>query len=64
MTLDDDHVAAVCKPGSQTLTCRYLARGGGGWRCAKLDTALKQYLDQRVAEESMLARGDNCEGRP
>lgn len=26
-------------------------------------TVLKAYLDRRVAEDTMIAQGDNCEGR-
>lgn len=43
--------------------CRYLAvRGGDGFVCAKTDPEMKAYLDQRVADQDMVARGDNCPG--
>ena len=37
--------------------------GSKGIECAKF-SSLKEILDKRVAEESMVARGDNCAGVP
>jgi hypothetical protein len=62
MILDDDYVEDTCKPGQQEKTCRYLLMGPGGWQCGKLSD-LKTYIDQRVSAGTMIARGDNCEGR-
>lgn len=59
---DDGHVKAVCQPGQGAQTCRYLTMAPGGWSCEKL-SALRNLLDWRVAEGTMIARGDNCEGR-
>ena len=52
----------VCKLGQENLCCRYLVMGPNGFECAKL-SSLKRYLDERVLEEKMTARGDNCAGR-
>jgi hypothetical protein len=60
--LDKDHVLNVCKPWNNLDTCRYLGRISDGWCCVKL-TDLKEILDIRVAEGTMAAQGDNCEGR-
>lgn len=59
--LTDDHVMSVCRPGAGHDTCRYLAMGAGGWSCEK-HSSLGPYLDQRVVECTITARGDNCEG--
>lgn len=60
--LDEAHVMATCRPGAGAETCRYLAMGPKGWSCEK-HSSLAQTLDDRVREETMTARGDNCEGR-
>jgi hypothetical protein len=62
----DEHAKAVCKIGQGAACCRYLTMGssatdGVGWSCEKA-TKIGRYLDQRVADEMMNARGDNCEG--
>lgn len=65
--LPDEHVAKVCQPGKGAATCRYLTmtpmKPSAGWTCVKLVPGLKAYLDDRVARETIRARGDNCEGR-
>jgi len=58
----NDHVRNVCKPGKGGDTCRYLVMGADGWECAK-HSSLAALLDARVASESIVARGDNCEGK-
>jgi hypothetical protein len=60
--LTEEHVKLTCRPGTGAETCRYLTMGAAGWSCEK-HTSLADQLDQRVAKESMVARGDNCEGR-
>lgn len=55
------HVDSVCKIHQQEKTCRYLALTVNGWICVK-KTPMKPVLDQRVSEEKMTAKGDNCEG--
>ena len=57
-----DHVKNVCKMGQRNECCRYLTIGSGGFECAK-HTSLKSVLDIRVATETIVARGDNCEGK-
>lgn len=62
--LDDEFVKTVCKIGQGADCCRYLAlTGGQGFSCQK-HTDLRDYLDERVAKETITARGDNCEGKP
>jgi len=60
--LDGAHVDAVCRPGAGALTCRYLAMGATGWSCEK-HSSLAHALDERARLGTVVARGDNCEGR-
>jgi hypothetical protein len=64
MAEDKNWVRDVCKVGQGAACCRYLALGplAIGWMCAK-HTALKDTLDERVAEGTLKAQGDNCAGR-
>ena len=57
----NDLVKNICKAGQKHLCCRYLIIGSQGFECVKL-TDMKEYLDARVAMETMVARADNCEG--
>ena len=59
--IPDNHMAEHCRPGQQADTCRYLNMRQGNWLCAK-HTALQVVLDRRVAEDAIIARGDNCPG--
>jgi hypothetical protein len=59
---DTFHVDSVCKLGHGEETCRYLAMSANGWSCEKLGP-MRAYLDNRVKNGSIRARGDNCEGR-
>lgn len=63
MILGDDFIKATCKIGQGHACCRYLGCGPRGFECLKL-TDTKAYLDKRVAEGTMTARADNCEGKP
>ncbi len=56
------YVRDICQPGQGTRTCRYLVRPKE-WECLKL-TYFKLWLDERVALDTILAHGDNCDGRP
>lgn len=60
--ITDQHAQDVCKVGMGVFCCRYLSMGPQGWSCQK-HGSLRAHLDQRVATETMHARGDNCEGR-
>ncbi len=60
--LTDDHVRETCRPGAGAETCRYLTMSAVGWSCEK-HSSLADTLDDRVAAGTMVARGDNCEGR-
>lgn len=63
MAIPQKHLTEVCKPGQNESCCRYLANNGGEWTCEKL-TLMRAFLDKRVAEGQMRAKGDNCEGLP
>jgi hypothetical protein len=58
----NEQVRNICKAGQGNACCRYLVIGPMGFECVK-STDLKDYLDARVAMETMVARGDNCEGK-
>lgn len=38
--------------------------GPVGWECGKLSPAFKTTLDERVRLNTIVARGDNCDGQP
>jgi len=57
------HVTTVCRIGQGHACCRYLGAGPSGLECFKLNGPLRDALDARVAVGTMVARGDNCEGR-
>ena len=59
--LTDDHVKAVCQPGT-TECCRFLMMSPDGWECGKF-TTVAGLLNRRVAQQDIRAVGDNCEGR-
>jgi hypothetical protein len=56
------YIKDTCKIGQGHDCCRYLIMGSKGFECAKV-TILKAHLDERVRQESIVARGDNCEGK-
>lgn len=59
-----EHIGKVCRIGQGHECCRYLMIGPKGFECAKVaGIRVKALLDQRVAEEAMTARGDNCDGK-
>lgn len=55
-------VKEVCKIGQGHECCRYIGMGGSGFCCMKLISSAKEQLDHRVKLETIIARGDNCEG--
>jgi hypothetical protein len=57
-----NHIKNVCKIGQGNACCRYLTVAPNGWNCEKL-SSLKTYLDNRVTTNSIVAQGDNCEGK-
>lgn len=58
-------VVANCRPGAGADTCRYLVGDffGPGLRCGKHVPALARRINERVADRTMIAVGDNCPGR-
>lgn len=57
-----EHVKNVCKIGQGNDCCRYLVMGAQGFECAK-GTSLQSHLDARVITNTIVAQGDNCEGK-
>ena len=57
-----EHVASVCRPGAGADTCIYLTTDDG-WKCARGTGKLEAYIEARVKEGRMLARGINGSGR-
>lgn len=55
------HIRDVCKHGSGEAACRYLVIIGGKQKCGKFGPA-RDLIDRRVAEDSMAAKGNNCDG--
>lgn len=60
--LTEEHVKSTCRPGADAATCRYLTMSASGWGCEK-HTFLADLLDERVRKNTVIAQGDNCEGR-
>ena len=58
----NEQVKNVCKAGQGNACCRYLVIGIHGFECVK-QTDMREYLDARVAMETMVARADNCPGK-
>ena len=58
----NDQVKNVCKIGQGHDCCRYLIMGIEGFECAK-NTSLKHALDLRVANKTITAQSDNCDGK-
>lgn len=57
----DAHIRDVCKHGGGEAACRYLVIIGGKPKCGKYGPA-RDLIERRVAENSMIAKGDNCDG--
>ena len=60
ITLTKEHMAEFCQPHTGATTCRYLAFSTS-WECLKL-TYFKENLDERVKNNTIRAKGDNCPG--
>ena len=58
------HVEEICKVGQGAACCRFLVGGAEGLRCAKLYPELAEQIERRHAVGAMIARGDNCPGKP
>ncbi len=58
--IDRETLKTKCLIGQGAKTCRYIAIGSY-LECLK-HTSAKGFLDKRVRQESITARGDNCEG--
>ena len=60
MTISDEHRINVCQLGTENC-CAFLLMGVNGFECAK-NSELKLAIDLRLAEGTMNATGDNCNG--
>ena len=58
----NEQVKNICKAGQGNACCRYLVIGTRGFECVK-QSDMREYLDARVAMETMVARADNCPGK-
>lgn len=58
--MDDAYVKETCKPGTSEC-CAYLIHGADGWRCGK-NSGVRFAIDLRLAEGTMRATGNNCDG--
>lgn len=58
---DTGYVNGTCKIGQGHDCCRYLLLGAAGFECGKF-SEFRALLDQRVADKTIVARGDNCDG--
>lgn len=56
-----EHLNQVCKLGQGKEVCRYLCFHRGKMACAK-GSALQSIIDERSAQGTMSAKGDNCSG--
>lgn len=56
------HIKEVCKMGKGYACCRYLVLGTSGFECVK-GHPMAVTLDERAEAGTMVARGDNCEGK-
>lgn len=58
----NNQIKNICKIGQIHDCCRYLVMGTKGFECMK-NTSMSTLLDKRVETETIVARGDNCEGK-
>lgn len=54
-----DCLVLVCKIGQKEKCCRYILAGKDGFECGK-NTCYKDLIDNQI--NSMVAKGDNCNG--
>ena len=59
--IDKDQVVGICKVGYGEECCSYLVVGAAGFECTK-GTELAYSIELRLAEGTMNAKGDNCNG--
>ena len=59
--LKKEYCMQICKIGQGNSCCRYLVGSPKGFECAK-HTSIRSNLDRRVANNTIVAQGDNCDG--
>ena len=61
--ISGDKLQNVCKMRCGAETCAFITFAAGeGFTCAKGDASLEAIIRQKLAEGSMNAQGDNCDG--
>jgi hypothetical protein len=59
--IPQEKLAQLCLMNNGDKTCRYIMMGEEGYVCVK-NSKLQQFIDERVSEDKMIAKGDNCKG--
>jgi len=59
--IPQEKLAQTCLMNNGDETCRYIMMGEEGYICVK-NSKLQQFIDERVFEDKMIAKGNNCEG--
>jgi hypothetical protein len=59
--ISDNKLRSVCLIGQGDKTCAFLGCGANGFECLK-GTGAERFIRQRLANGTIGARGDNCEG--
>ena len=55
--LSDDDVKDVCKFGKGSECCAFIAMGGDGFFCTRMDAQLSSFILKRLENNSMNAKG-------
>jgi hypothetical protein len=63
MAISYELARSLCRVGTGSPCCRYLAGDAQGFKCLKLDPGAKTHIDARVAAGTFNAKGDNCPGK-
>lgn len=58
-----EEMFGICKAGQGLVCCRYIGADAEGTACLKHDEDFRLAIDARVAKGTMIATGDNCEGK-
>ncbi len=59
--IESKHAKEICKVGQGEECCAFLMMGANGFECAK-GTRAHAIINLRLAEGTMNAKGDNCDG--
>jgi len=56
-----DTLKSICRIGQGQDACRYIMRTQDGYSCVK-NSIIQVTIDDAVAKDGMIARGNNCSG--